>query len=357
MVHALTIHFSQLLQEIQPPKHRRDKAVELTPKVQDYLRRHEEFDTKSPHSRQVGSYAQHLSVGDVKDVDFLIRVDVDHEDDDTAREVLKALKDALDDLPEYLGYIGDTYFDINRNRRSVHVGFEQEDFHFDVVPCVAPNGFEESIFVPDWGFKAWVPSNPLGVVQLVEDLEKDHQGKFRGLAKLLKHFRNTHMIYMKPKSYWMVAMTIEAVAGGNIDTSQPLALAFDELLHYLYDEYSPALQRAGSVPEVPDPMLGHDVAHSWKRHDFERFMDVLKENKGRTARAVTTDNKDTAVELWQKVLGPEFPTTVDDFAKSYASAGQPGSSYARPTGLIVPAAGASGGIAVPRTRYYGGDEG
>src|SRR5680860_476275 len=262
MVYFLSTHFSKLIQNIQPPSERLELAETLPQQVRDYLSEHKEFVTKSPYSRLVGSYAQHLTVGDVKDVDFLIRVNGDpKENDPTAREVLSGLATALKDLPVYLEYSGDTDFDITRNRRSVQVKFENEEFYLDVVPCIAPNGFDESIFVPDWGFKKWIESHPLGVVGLIQDLDDEHNEKFRSLAKLLKHFRNSHMTYMKPKSYWLVAMTIEAVESNGVDTREPVAVAFDQLLNHLYDKFHRTYLRTdGAVPQITDPMLGHNVA-------------------------------------------------------------------------------------------------
>ncbi len=356
-MHTLGTHFAKLLKDIRPPQHRLDKAVELTPLVQDYLKAHQEFETKTPHSRQVGSYAQHLSVGDVKDVDFLVRVDRDPEDGDAARDVLRNLKDALDGLPEALDYTGSTEFDITRNRRSIHVEFEEEDFHLDVVPCIAPNGFDESIFVPDWGFKEWVPSHPVGVVKLVEDLEAEYPGKFRNLAKLLKHFRNTQMTYMRPKSYWLVAMAIDAVQNGHVDTSEPLAVAFDQLLNHLYDKYLPIYERNDdTTPDISDPMLDHNVSWNWSRNAFTSFMDCLKVGKGWTGRALSEDDKDEAIRLWRKVFGDAFPESVDQYARTLAATGQPGSSYVNRAGMILPTA-AGKSRPVPATRYYGCDEG
>lgn len=188
MSHTLSIHFSKLIQDIQPPKNRLEQATILPDKVRGYLSEHPNFETVYPHSRLVGSYAQHLSVGDVKDVDFLVLVDGEPEENDpTAREVLKSLKSALEDMPNALG----SSFSTERNRRSVHVAFEDEDFHLDVVPCIAPDGVKDRIFVPDWGFTAWIESHPLGVVTLIKELEEEHPGKFRNLTKLLKHWRNT----------------------------------------------------------------------------------------------------------------------------------------------------------------------
>jgi len=357
MVHFLTPHFGKLIQNIQPSSERLELAETLPQQVRDYLAGNDEFVTRSPHSRLVGSYAQHLTVGDVKDVDFLVRVDGDPEvNEPTVRTVLSELASALRDLPEHLGYSGDTYFDITRNRRSVQVKFEYEDFYLDVVPCIAPNNFGDSIFVPDWGFKKWIESHPRGVVRLIEELDDKYNKKFRGLVKLFKHFRNNHMTYMKPKSYWLVAMAIEAVESNDIDMSEPVAAAFDQLLNHLYDKYHRTYLRTdGTVPRIKDPMLGHNVAWNWERSHFEAFMRRLEDGKGWSGRALDHYDKAEAIKLWQNVFGEEFPTNIDDHAKSHAASRQPGSAYATPTGLILPgAAPALKSTPVQPTRYYGG---
>lgn len=355
MAHTLGTHFQKMLTSIQPSPERLDLAVKLPGQVREYLAANTDFATKPPHSRLAGSYAQDLSVGDVKDVDFLVRIDGDPDQDDpTAREVLRNLKDALDGLPEHLGYTGSSEFDIDRNRRSVHVGFAEQDFHLDVVPCIAPDGFDAPVFVPDWGFQKWIESHPLGVVATIQAMEADHPGRFRNITKLLKHFRNVHMINMRPKSYWLVAMSIDAIKSGDIDTNQPLAIVFDQMLNYLYDKHYPTYCRTdGATPNIQDPMLGHNVSWNWSRNAFESFMRRLEDGKGWTGRALATDDRDTAIGLWQKVFGDVFPSTVDEYAKALAAAGRPGSSYATRTGLILPGAAAAKNTPVPPTRYYG----
>lgn len=354
LAYTLTTHFRKLLQDIQPPEDRLELAKTLPGQVREFLQLHEEFITKYPHTRLAGSYAQFLTVGDVKDVDFLVRVDGNPETDEpTARAVLTDLVHALRDLPDYLGYVGDSHFDFKRNRRSVQVKFEHEDFYMDVVPCIAPDGFDETIYVPDWGYQSWIESHPLGVVQLIEDLEKEYSGKFRSLAKLFKQFRNTNMVYMQPKSYWLVSLTIEAVRSGEIDATLTLAEAFDQLLNWVYDTFAADLDRAEAVPEIADPILEHNVAHNWKRHDFVAFMGRVEVAKGWTGGALAHDDKAEVIKLWQKVFGLAFPTEVDDYAISLAEAHRPGVPYITPAGLLVPASTTQRSIPVPQTRFYG----
>lgn len=123
-MYTLGTHFDELLNNLRPPEERLIAAREVPPLVRGYLRAHEEFPTVAPHSRLVGSYGQDTSVGDVKDVDFLVRVDGDPaENNPQAKRLIQDLKKVLDGLPEALGYSGSTNIDIERARRSVHVYF------------------------------------------------------------------------------------------------------------------------------------------------------------------------------------------------------------------------------------------
>jgi len=70
----LITHFEKLLKNIQPPKERLEAAQELPGKIRNYIKASKDFLTVEPHTRLAGSYAQHMAVGDVKDVDTLVRV-------------------------------------------------------------------------------------------------------------------------------------------------------------------------------------------------------------------------------------------------------------------------------------------
>jgi hypothetical protein len=263
-MYTLNTYFLKLLEAIKPPQDRLDAAVELPDQVRTYLKEHEEFVTVAPHSRLAGSYAQHLTVGDVKDVDFLVFVDGDpHQNDPEAKAVINDLKRALDELPEALGYGGYASIDVNRARRSVHVYFEEHDFHLDAVPVIAPDGVDESLYVPDRGWNEWVESHPLGYIQLISDLDQAHGGKVRRLGKLFKHFRDYQMKTRKPKSYWLGALLVEHVQRDDgLDMTQPLAVLFRDLVEAVYCDFEELFEADSSdTPAIADPMLGHDI--SW----------------------------------------------------------------------------------------------
>lgn len=354
---SLRLHFKGLLTNIQPPLERVEAAQTLPRLVREYLRLHDEFTTLSPHTRLVGSYAQDLSVGDVKDVDFLVRTDGDPEENEPeARKTIRELKSVLDGLPEYLEREGYAEVDVTGARRSVHVCFPDENFHLDAVPCIAPEGFTEPIWVPDKGFNHWVRSHPLGIVQQVIDLEATHPDKFRSLAKLTKHFRNVQMVRSRPKSYWLLTLLIHEFRDNGFDAGVPLGESFNKLLDRFYSRLAPIYGRTdGATPHLKDPMLDHDVSWNWGRGDFETFMRRLDDGRRWSQNALDAaakDDLDEAVRQWKRVFGEVFPSDVTELARAEAAAMQPGTVAVASTGLVLPG-GTSRTVSVPATKYYG----
>lgn len=353
--------FEKLLQNIVPPKDRLKTAKELPPKVREYLEKHTEFVTISPHTRLAGSYAQDTSVGDVKDVDFLVRVPGKPEENQPdAKTLIKELKNVLEDLPNALGYSGYSQIDnieIERARRSVHVYFKNQDFHIDVVPCVAPDGFDKPIFVPDRGFNKWIPSHPIGYINLLQELNDKHSGKVRPLIKLMKHFRDVQMKNRKPKSYWLGSLVIHHVSKKNgLDMSLSLAELFRDLCDAIYIQYDHLLKASDSAtPNIPDPLLGHNISWNWQRTHFETFMRRLDEGRSLADKALKTDDRETALDAWQKIFGEEFfERNIEEDAAKLAAILMPGNSFITSTGAIKSQASASEkNIPVKGTTFHG----
>lgn len=356
-MHTLGTHFEELLKNIRPPQERLDAARDLPPKVRQYLKKHETFETLAPHSRLAGSYAQDTCVGDVKDVDFLIRVDGDPEQNEPeAKQLIRDLKKALDDLPEALGYEGLADIDIEGARRSVHVYFRNHDFHLDVVPCMAPDGFEDVLYVPDKGFNRWIASAPIGYINLLKELNDKHRERVRPLIKIFKHFRNYQMKTRRPKSYWLGALVIHQLNNGNIDTTKSIGEIFRDLLDGIYLQYDHLLFTSDTAtPNIPDPILGHNISWNWSRSHFETFMRRVDEARKRANKALESNDKATAVSLWRQIFGEEFfPTEIDEAALRFASLALPGQAYTLPSGVITVTRPDSGIYTpIPDTTFYG----
>jgi hypothetical protein len=359
---TLNQHFDKMAGNLNPPQERRDAARDIPAIVRDYLQDCTTFPTVDPHTRLAGSYAQDMSAGDIKDVDVLVRVDGDPQaNQPCARQVIKDLKAALDgltDSDEGLDGWRVSSVEVTEARRSVHVYFEDRDFHLDIVPFIAPDDMDKPLYVPDKGYDQWVKSDPLGVVELVKQLDEDHSRKVRKLGKILKLWRNKNMIYMKPKSYWLTALLLHHVQE-TLDMDDPLPILFRDLLANIYDQFADHLESASDAPAIKDPMLGHNVAHNWDRGHFESFMRHLEEGRKQMDRALEAvdedDDLDKAVSICQdKLFGDEyFPSDVEDAVLRKAAALMPGSTYVVPGGPVTDIKPITTHIPIEPTRFYG----
>ena len=133
-MYTLTTYFKELLSNIEPSQERLEAAKVLPDQVREYLKNLADFPTSSPYSALAGSYRRHTAIDDIKDVDIIIKVDVDQ--DESPGSVIRMVKKALENLQGDLGLQG--YTDIKQNRRSVHVHFADRDFCLDVVPAIVP---------------------------------------------------------------------------------------------------------------------------------------------------------------------------------------------------------------------------
>jgi hypothetical protein len=317
-MYALTTYFGELLQNIEPPQHRLEAAKELPDKVRDYLKNTDGFPTSPPYSTLAGSYRRHTAIGDIKDVDIIVKADVGL--DESPGSTIRKLKNTLDNLPEALGLPG--YTEIKQSRRSVHIHFVDKDFHLDIVPAIIPKEIDQKLYIPDKSWGEWIPSNPIGYCRYLSELNEKYGRKVVPLIKLLKHFRDYQMKIMKPKSYWLEALVVYHVTNGSVDMQQSLAEVFRDLMSAIYNKFAPLLGREdGATPRIPDPMLGDDISWNWDRTHFETFMNRVKEAENVATKALNTDSQEEAIRLWQTVFGEDkFPQDVKQAAPKLAEA-------------------------------------
>ncbi|HIK19293.1 MAG TPA: nucleotidyltransferase [Leptolyngbyaceae cyanobacterium M33_DOE_097] len=355
----LNTHFEELLKNIQPPVARIKTAQRLPRLVRDYIKASQTFLTITPHTRLAGSYAQNMVVGEVKDVDTLVRVSGNPETNEPeAKQLIRDLKGLLDGLPAYLGYEGyaETQIEVERARRSIHVYFKDEDFHLDFVPCIAPDGFKNLLYVPDRDFNEWIASHPIGYITLLNKLNKKYGKKVKPLGKLLKHFRNHQMKNRKPKSYWLGALLLYHVQTGNLNMDACLGVLFRDLLDEIHYQYDHLLWTSDTAtPNIPDPVLNHNISWNWSRTHFKTFMSRIDEGRQWATEALDAGDRDEAITYWQKIFGEEyFPSEVETVVSNLANAACPGKSLVSSTGLILPSQPASGLYTTTQpTKFHG----
>jgi hypothetical protein len=271
--------------------------------------------------------------------------------------VLKELRAALDDLPEALGYGGRAQT-LRGQRRSVHVEFDDEDFHLDVVPALIPDGIDEVLLVPDRTWGKWVESHPLGYGKALSALNAANGEKVVPLAKMVKHWRAFQMQRNRPKSYWLECLVYRHIDRGWVTTEgKSYAELFTDLLRSVHERFHKKLEEGG-VPSIPDPMLGNNVAFNWERSAFESFMRRLDESIGWAEKALDKDREqfDEAIELWQKVFGEEYFTDSPALRKRQKAAwlGAAGGGWVGPSGGVsVDRPKKEKGVKSPKHGFYG----
>lgn len=314
---TLPDHFRYLLNALEPESDRAKKASDIPAQVRAYLESYPEIKTMSPYTRLAGSYARHTAIKRIKDVDILLFVDSSYKNLIPAH-ILESLFQSLRHLPDELDDTGEV-IKRRHQRRSVNIHLENADFDLDIVPVVITSDLEHSLFIPDKDWCLWVETHPLGYGQMLSNLNAEHQEQVVPLIKLFKHWRDEHMTYRRPKSYWLECLVYKSFAESLISTeSYSYAALFYQLLSAVQKMFADDLQITGKVPEIHDPALGHNVAHNWERDDFEAFMDRIKESQRWAERALAQEDSVQAVQLWQKIFGEKwFLQETEEQAKGW----------------------------------------
>jgi hypothetical protein len=87
------------------------------------------------------------------------------------------------------------------------------------------------------------------------------------------------MIYKRPKSYWLECLVVHQIGKKVKVDGKSYAELFADMLDAIYDKFSCILNDTDKVPEIADPMLGHNVAFNWERSHFETFMLRVDESR------------------------------------------------------------------------------
>ncbi len=347
-------HFDILRQRIEPDEARAQSARDIPALVREYLHQHEDLKTVSPHSRLAGSYARCTALKDIKDVDTLLILDKSYYSRDPG-EVLEEVFSVLGGLPEALGSSGKPVIR-RRQRRSINVHVDEHDFDLDIVPAVAIQGIDKPLAIPDRDWSRWVDTHPLGYADKLSELNGKHQDKVVPLIKLFKHWRDVQMCYRRPKSYWLECLIYHQINDGKVTTKgRSSAELFQLVLASIVQDFRQDLEKAGKVPEIPDPMLGNNVAHNWERAAFETFMRRVDESLGWAERAIAEDDVEQVVALWQKVFGEEwFPSEVEaQKAIRLRDAALAGNLFVTSNGRVTIGRPERQSVQVPPQRFYG----
>ena len=316
--------FDALLKKTNPSSERVDVAKNLHGDVRDWLTAHE-YETCSPHSRLIGSYARHTAICEIKDVDvvvFLPESALDRTPESVLRELKKVLK-------EYPGSTVET----SPQRRSIRMDFPDEECTIDIVPAVAEDGIEQPLRIPDRGQEEWILSDPLGYGETLSAANSHHGKKLVPDIKLSKAWRDQQMQRRKTKSYLLEVIFYRVVTSGAVTlVGESTAQNLCDFFEHIEGKWRSLMDQGSGMPRVLDPQLG--TVLKWERPNFETFMRRIRDGAKAARRAIDAKSDDDAAEEWKKVFGDLWPTPdeVEQEARCAAKDGQPGRAFVSAAG-------------------------
>lgn len=336
--------FRALLRKIDPDVDRSKIASELPGEVREWLKDHD-FETASPHSRLIGSYARKTAITDIKDVDTLIFLPVDALDR-TPESVLRELKAILDDYP-------DATAEASPQRRSIRLDFPVHDLCMDIVGAVASDSLDSPLSIPDRQQTEWILSDPLGYGSSLSVANGDHGSKLIPLIKLVKGWRDEHMTYRRPKSYLLEVIVYRAVTGGSVTlTDRATAQNLCDFFEHIGAKWQSLMDDGDGVPRVLDPQL--NTVLKWERSHFETFMRRVHEAASAARAAIDAESDQDAEPHWKKVFPGLWPTAWErhEEARLAAKRATPGEAFVSSTGRVSSVATA-GAVRSRPTTFHG----
>jgi predicted nucleotidyltransferase len=287
----LSTFFRGLLTKIEPNTQTVAKAKKAHETLRGELRNDEEISKADPETYLAGSYARDTAIKDIKDVDIILLLDVDH--NTTSPEVVVAWLQSV--LQNY-------YSEVNKQGRSVQV-VTDSGFQLDVVLSEPMVDKESPIWIPDRDAGRWVASHPKGQIDFGVRRNASTDGCYKPLVKAMKHWRDR----LSPEAARVKSYILESLVSQAI-TSKPdsYAQGVVRILETIDNNYS-AYVKAGIVPNIPDPGYPTvNVAKRWQFEEFASFMRNVSLSRTIAVAAFAESDRDRSIALWRKLFGPEF---------------------------------------------------
>jgi len=272
---------------------------------QDTIRRHQdvraciEEEFELANSFLTGSYARHTKTKPLKDVDiFCVLGEAEaHWRDKSPDKILKAFKTCL-----AKAYGADA---VDPGRRCVTIEFDKRNptvdeegkiLSIDAVPAFKVDGVYE---IPDGGLGQWIKSDPHVHKEQATAKNKELDGKWVPLVKMLKRWNRSNGKPIKP-SFLIEVMAHELVDG-------PFSTYPSEVRRF-FASAAEAIHR-----DWPDPAgLGPLVSDQMTSELRQAATKALRQAELQAARAMRLEkdgSRTEALALWRQIMSKYFPTS------------------------------------------------
>jgi hypothetical protein len=290
--------FKDFLYDIEPSKTTKEKASKAHEGPRDYLATHETFKQYHVKTFLSGSYARSTAIRprtqdgkeDCADIDIIVVTN--HTKKDKPETVINLLFNTLKEK----------YADVKKAVRSVRI--TTTDFHIDIVPIIAPDGIEGTLYLPDRNLKDWVETNPPKHTQWTTEVNEKTGGRFKPLVKLVKWWRRENDTgFRKPKGFVMECMVAYNMNSDETQYQELFVGTFEKMVSAYWLHVA-----AGIVPPIQDPAVAsNSVTNGMEFEEFKTFYDKLEEHANLGRKAINESDDDKQLEMWRKIFGARFP--------------------------------------------------
>lgn len=297
---ATQSQFIKLLQEIEPSKTTKSDAKNGHTNLRDYLKKDDDFKKYHDTDFLSGSYKRNTAIrpkikdGNVARPDVDIIVVTNHTTNDDPQDVIDLLYNTLKNK----------YSIIRKQARSV--GIETSNVDMDVVPIIAPNGMEGTLYIPDRKKEDWLETNPPQHTEWTTEVNQDSGGRFKPLVKLMKWWRRENpTVNKKPKGFVIECITAECMDRNEAQYGE----LFVGTLESIVDKYAFYIG-LGMVPHIDDPgVSGNSVTTGMSFAAFEGFYNKAKKHAEIGRKALNEEDDEEALKLWRQIFGSRYPSS------------------------------------------------
>jgi len=192
--------FADARQNVEPRPEDVDNASKAHEEVRKALEASDDLKDTGIDTVLIGSYARHVSIHRMRDVDVLSKLpDLDGDDPDallhTFEEVL------VDEFGKQR---------IERQDRSIQIDFPDYDLAVDAVPARSCGDHWE---IPD-GSGRWQETNPLKLASLTSDMNADHDEHYVPSVKLIRQVRRAQLGHTQPGGLYLEVAAYHAGLSG-----------------------------------------------------------------------------------------------------------------------------------------------
>ena len=295
---SLQDDFKTFLSDIEPSKSTVDSIASAHDSLRSYLEQHEDYSKRCIKTYLSGSYAKHTCIRPAKDDDHRdvdVVVETDYETVSDSADVIIELRDALLESSKY----------DSAHLQTHSVGIELSKIDIDVVPLASEG---ERRFIGCIDDASWTETNPKGHIDWSTEVNKEHNGKYKPVVKIMKWWRREKC---PDDRRWPKGITLEKIIADNFPDGDAL---YEDLVIGLMENIVDSLSEdveKGLVPAVIDPVLDtNNLAAGYTNADFSSFLSAIEECLD------VIQEHGSCNDSWREILGSRFPVSTKNQSNS-----------------------------------------